>query len=303
MELVDYITNTPQNTNKTILKQLISNEKNKAVYESVEELKKSGSVGYEENHEVFCDLLADTDISVPFATLVYKLYSDKTPTQEELKAATVRMNLARAGVEVIGIDCEFKYVIPTPSGIFSTTWGPVDAGENICILVAYAPGQYTITFDGYDVPVVVPKTGLYVALLYTEGTEVYSTATIDITWEHTNTIDPKFLPETEVLDLDEHGISLQTLFAAGGGVHTVDARSLFAKMKRGKQYILRGAYGDHFIEAQPSFIQYEATGDIFAIGVTIKAVAHGNMTTADFEIYRSGGMYCAVSAVAIPSYG
>jgi hypothetical protein len=46
MKLVDYAINTPYNTNKTILKQLVNNEKNKAVYESVEELKKSGGVGY-----------------------------------------------------------------------------------------------------------------------------------------------------------------------------------------------------------------------------------------------------------------
>ena len=46
MELIDYVTNTPQNTNRTILKQLVNNEKNKAVYESVEELKRDGGVGY-----------------------------------------------------------------------------------------------------------------------------------------------------------------------------------------------------------------------------------------------------------------
>lgn len=52
MELIDYVTNTPQNTNRTILKQLVNSEKNKAVYESVEELKRDGGVGYTEvNHE------------------------------------------------------------------------------------------------------------------------------------------------------------------------------------------------------------------------------------------------------------
>lgn len=45
MELVDYVANTPHNTNRTILKQLVNDEKNKAVYEFVEELKKSGQIG------------------------------------------------------------------------------------------------------------------------------------------------------------------------------------------------------------------------------------------------------------------
>lgn len=58
MELVDYVTNTPQNTNKTILKQLVNNEKNKAVYESVEELKKIGGAGYEEN--ILLEIVNDT---------------------------------------------------------------------------------------------------------------------------------------------------------------------------------------------------------------------------------------------------
>lgn len=59
MELIDYVTNTPQNTNKAILKQLLNNEKNNAVYESVEELKRDGSVGYEENilSEIVNDIL------------------------------------------------------------------------------------------------------------------------------------------------------------------------------------------------------------------------------------------------------
>lgn len=52
MELVDYVTNTPQNTNRTILKQLVNSEKNKAVYESVEELKREGGVGYTEQGKV-----------------------------------------------------------------------------------------------------------------------------------------------------------------------------------------------------------------------------------------------------------
>lgn len=52
MELIDYVTNTPQNTNKAILKQLANDEKNKAVYESVEQLKKEGGVGYAETSNV-----------------------------------------------------------------------------------------------------------------------------------------------------------------------------------------------------------------------------------------------------------
>lgn len=51
MELIDYVTNTPQNTNRTILKQLVNSEKNKAVYESVEELKRDGGVGYMEGNK------------------------------------------------------------------------------------------------------------------------------------------------------------------------------------------------------------------------------------------------------------
>lgn len=58
MELIDYVTNTPQNTNKTILKQLVNNEKSKAVYESVEELKHDGGIGYEEN--ILLEIVNDT---------------------------------------------------------------------------------------------------------------------------------------------------------------------------------------------------------------------------------------------------
>lgn len=58
MELVDYVANTPHNTNRTILKQLVNDEKNKAVYESVEELKRAGGTGYEEN--VLLEILNDT---------------------------------------------------------------------------------------------------------------------------------------------------------------------------------------------------------------------------------------------------
>lgn len=58
MELIDYVTNTPQNTNRTILNQLVNNEKNKAVYESVEELKETGGAGYEEN--ILLEIVNDT---------------------------------------------------------------------------------------------------------------------------------------------------------------------------------------------------------------------------------------------------
>lgn len=58
MELVDYVANTPHNTNRTILKQLVNDEKNKAVYESVEELKRAGGTGYEEN--VLLEIVNDT---------------------------------------------------------------------------------------------------------------------------------------------------------------------------------------------------------------------------------------------------
>lgn len=104
----------------------------------------------------------------------------------------------------------------------------------------------------------------------------------------------------EVLVLEDYGISLQTIFAAGGGRQTLDATPLFAKMERGKRYILRGAYGEDDMEAEPSFVQYRADGSIVAIAVTIKATVNNNMVTADFEIYGSY-MACVVSSVAIPS--
>ena len=114
-------------------------------------------------------------------------------------------------------------------------------------------------------------------------------------------IDPKFIPGAEVLDLDEYGISLQTIFAAGGGTNYIDTSPLFAKIERGKRYILRGAYGEYFIETEPTYIQYSAEGIPVCIGVTIKGATGGRIDTADFAIFVTGVIHCAVSSVTIPS--
>ena len=66
MELIDYVTNTPQNTNRTILKQLVNSEKNKAVYESVEELKRDGGVGYTESKKTVLTFDGNTESKPSF---------------------------------------------------------------------------------------------------------------------------------------------------------------------------------------------------------------------------------------------
>lgn len=78
MELIDYVTNTPQNTNKTILKQLVSSEKNKAVYESVEELKRDGGVGYtdEQPEPMYASVRIEIEAGATQAALSTKIAAD-----------------------------------------------------------------------------------------------------------------------------------------------------------------------------------------------------------------------------------
>ena len=41
-DIMNYVNKTPGNTNPAVIKSMVESEKNKAVYESVEDLKKSG---------------------------------------------------------------------------------------------------------------------------------------------------------------------------------------------------------------------------------------------------------------------
>lgn len=50
--IVNYVRQTPGNTNPSVIKSMVQNEKEQAVYESIESLKNSGSIGYETSSRV-----------------------------------------------------------------------------------------------------------------------------------------------------------------------------------------------------------------------------------------------------------
>ena len=207
----------------------------------------------------------------------------------------------------IGLVAGKKYEV-TYNGVKYVSVCTSVAVDTDAMLVIGAPTEETefgIGFDFTEVPfsitgAIVDGTFGGAMVTVSDQTATSCTIAISVETETIHTIDPKFLPAAEVLVLEDYGISLQTLFAKGGGKQTIDASPLFAKMERGKRYILRGAYGEDVIEAEPGFIQYRADGSIVAVSVTIKATINNMMVTADFEIYTTY-MACVVTQAAIPS--
>lgn len=51
-EIVNYVNRTPHNTNPSVIASMVRSSNNQAVYESVEELKRNGGVGYTEKAKV-----------------------------------------------------------------------------------------------------------------------------------------------------------------------------------------------------------------------------------------------------------
>ena len=54
-DIINYVNKTPGNTNPAVVRSMVENEKEKSVYASVEELKKSGGVGVSEKHLLTLD--------------------------------------------------------------------------------------------------------------------------------------------------------------------------------------------------------------------------------------------------------
>ena len=166
MELVNYVTNTPQNTNKTILKQLVNDEKNKAVYESVEELKKSGGIGYVESHEVSCGFPTESEDDILFFGHTYRWCSNKIPTLEELKAANIvlKANVAPPNNQSGQVEYVLQFMETNfaNSALCSTLWREPDTGFTFGIAVAYEIGTHTIVYQGYSASVEILRKGLYI---------------------------------------------------------------------------------------------------------------------------------------------
>ena len=164
-----------------------------------------GGVGYTEQHKVKADLLNDFGITVPFAVGAYRWFSDKTPTADELKAATVTLRYNEAGsgsvFHNVSVPLSFYTVVPTSSGMHASIWIYKDFlnGNDLLVgvLAAYETGQQTVVYEGQTFTVDVPQKGLYVMIpdeLYETFVQLCDQFEVDAEWETVNKIEPKYLP-------------------------------------------------------------------------------------------------------------
>jgi hypothetical protein len=122
------------------------------------------------------------------------------PTLEEIKKATVTGTFAYESDSLSG-SIEFDSALQTSPGICSTTWvtrNSDGSAEWYGIVAVYEAGQHIVIKDGYEIPIEVPQTGLYVAVddeihMIIEKNPVLQ-YTFDIVWESVKTIEPKYLP-------------------------------------------------------------------------------------------------------------
>lgn len=195
MGLIDYVINTPQNTNRTILKQLINNEKNNAVYESVEELKRDGGVGWDEPGKVYTFNGDVTGKKIDTINgIQYVKIADEHTAPEFITKIVVSLN---------GNMVEF--------GKDNIRIGWNGTREGYSVFVPFGEEEAQIIY-GYNFK--------NLKELWFIADPSYNAFVVRLEYaETTHPIDPKYLPGPVVIDLDKYGITevLLALFQNGGG--------------------------------------------------------------------------------------
>ena len=200
--------------------------------------------------------------------------SDRTPSEEELKAATFRIEGGNKDIDFedithFGTDQHYDEDISYLFFFF--------AAYNDNTIVPY-----------YDKP--VPKAGLYFG--YKLLNEPMGT-TLKLTYP-TTILKKDRIPETVVFDLDAMGIDVQSLVLAGGGSASVDASEIWKEVTRGGTYIFRGSFNGDTVDINPTFFVWNPNGTLDNIGLSMAAMVSGSFIQVHCMLDKDY-IYCTVT--------
>jgi hypothetical protein len=193
-DIMNYVNKTPGNTNPSVIKSMVENEKSKAVYASVEELKKSGGVGHTE--KAYGKLTYDGNddgkfvIGEPGTEQLVKV-SDTPIDANGIKRATFCVPEDADGFPK-------EYPSPGVTMIVETVGADEFGANGTIVVIEYELGGLPVCF-------VVPNgtddfpTGTYFCQL---GGGVVYTASIEYETETIHPIDPKYIPALDSLTLN-----------------------------------------------------------------------------------------------------
>ncbi|MBQ7001686.1 MAG: hypothetical protein IJN67_11690 [Oscillospiraceae bacterium] len=199
--------------------------------------------------------------------------SDRTPSAEELRNATVKS----LGGETVGFE-----------DIANSRFDQYCDDDISYLTLFFAAYSDNAIVPFYDKP--VPKTGLYfVFKLLNEPTGTI----VEMTYP-TTILKKDRIPNTVVFDLDAMGIDIQSLVVAGGGSASVDASEIWKEVTKGGTYIFRGSFNGDTVDINPTFIVWNPNGTLDTIGLSLAAMVSGSFIQAHCMLDKDY-IYCTVT--------